>query len=147
MIPPTSYLFSFVNGLHLSIKHAVKHKTKGRVVNIASVSGLMGNPGQANYSAAKAGVIGLTMSNAKEFASRNIKVNAVCPGFIATEMTKKMGDDTLVCIPRVRDDVWGHFVVQNILLIFCFLLPFHRKRSRKKFLLVALEDRKKLPVS
>jgi 3-oxoacyl-[acyl-carrier protein] reductase len=65
-------------------------------VNIASVSGLIGNPGQANYAAAKAGVIGLTMSNAKEFASRKIKVNAVCPGFIATEMTKKMGDEALV---------------------------------------------------
>ena len=51
-------------------KHAVKNKTKGRVVNIASVSGLLGNAGQANYSAAKAGVIGLTMSNAREFASR-----------------------------------------------------------------------------
>jgi 3-oxoacyl-[acyl-carrier protein] reductase len=82
----------------LFVQHAVKHKTHGRVVNISSVSGLVGNAGQANYAAAKAGVIGLTMSNAKEFASRNIKVNAVCPGFIATEMTKKMGEETLVRI-------------------------------------------------
>jgi len=65
----------------------------GRIVNIASVSGLIGNPGQANYSASKAGVIGLTRTAARELASRNITVNAVAPGFIATEMTAKLGGD------------------------------------------------------
>jgi 3-oxoacyl-[acyl-carrier protein] reductase len=59
----------------------------GRIVNITSVSGIMGNAGQANYSAAKAGMIGLTKTLAKEFASRNITVNAVAPGFIKTDMT------------------------------------------------------------
>jgi 3-oxoacyl-[acyl-carrier protein] reductase len=68
---------------------------QGRIVNIASIAGLMGNPGQANYSASKAGVIGLTRTLARELASRNITVNAVAPGFIATEMTAALGQDTL----------------------------------------------------
>ncbi len=59
----------------------------GRIVNIASVSGLMGNPGQANYSASKAGLIGFTRTVARELASRNVTVNAVAPGFIETDMT------------------------------------------------------------
>ena len=67
----------------------------GRIINIASVSGMMGNPGQANYSASKAGVIGLTRTVARELASRNITVNAVAPGFIATEMAAKLGEEIL----------------------------------------------------
>jgi 3-oxoacyl-[acyl-carrier protein] reductase len=63
----------------------------GRIINISSVSGLMGNPGQANYSASKAGIIGLTQTVARELASRKVTVNAICPGFIATEMTDAMG--------------------------------------------------------
>lgn len=68
-------------------------KRWGRIVNISSVSGLMGNPGQANYSAAKAGLIGLTKTIAKELAARNITCNAVAPGFIETDMTEKMGSE------------------------------------------------------
>jgi 3-oxoacyl-[acyl-carrier protein] reductase len=68
---------------------------RGRIINIASVSGLMGNPGQANYSASKAGVIGLTRTVARELASRNVTVNAVAPGFIATEMTAALGEEIL----------------------------------------------------
>lgn len=64
----------------------------GKIVNISSVVGIIGNPGQANYVASKAGVIGLTKSNAKELASRNINVNAVAPGFIETDMTDKLND-------------------------------------------------------
>ena len=71
---------------------------RGRIINIASVSGLMGNPGQANYSASKAGVIGLTRTVAMELAGRNVTVNAVAPGFIQTEMTAKMGEDIVKAI-------------------------------------------------
>lgn len=64
----------------------------GRIINMASVSGLMGNPGQANYSASKAGMIGMTRTVAKELAGRKITVNAIAPGFIETEMTAALGD-------------------------------------------------------
>jgi 3-oxoacyl-[acyl-carrier protein] reductase len=67
----------------------------GRIINIASVSGMMGNPGQVNYSASKAGVIGLTRTVSKELASRSVTVNAVAPGFIATDMTAALGDELL----------------------------------------------------
>jgi len=66
----------------------------GRIVNISSVSGIIGNPGQANYSASKAGIIGLTKSVAKELASRGITCNAVAPGFVATDMTKGLAQDS-----------------------------------------------------
>ncbi|NBD32699.1 MAG: 3-oxoacyl-[acyl-carrier-protein] reductase [Cyanobacteria bacterium] len=76
---------------------------QGRIINIASVAGQMGNPGQANYSAAKAGVIGFTKTMAKELASRNITVNAVAPGFIATEMTSNLdAEGILSYIPLGR---------------------------------------------
>jgi len=68
-------------------------KRWGRIVNIASIIGLMGNAGQANYAASKAGVIGLTKSAAKELASRGITVNAVAPGYIQTAMTDKLDDE------------------------------------------------------
>ena len=74
----------------------------GRIINIASVSGLMGNPSQANYSASKAGVIGLTRTVARELAGRNITVNAVAPGFIATDMTAKLGEEIL---QKVREEI------------------------------------------
>jgi 3-oxoacyl-[acyl-carrier protein] reductase len=73
------------------LKHMVGQRY-GRIVNIASVVGVIGNAGQANYAASKAGVIGLTKSMAKELAGRNITVNAVAPGFIETDMTKKLND-------------------------------------------------------
>jgi len=65
----------------------------GRIVNIASIIGIIGNPGQANYSASKAGIIALTKTSAKELASRNINCNAVAPGFIQTDMTAKLPDE------------------------------------------------------
>ncbi|XAR48152.1 3-oxoacyl-[acyl-carrier-protein] reductase [Bertholletia excelsa] len=85
-----------LTGVYLCTQAAAKimmKKKKGRIINIASVVGLVGNVGQANYSAAKAGVIGLTKTVAKEYASRSISVNAVAPGFIASDMTAKLGGD------------------------------------------------------
>ncbi len=79
-------------------KAAVKHmlrKRYGRIINIASVAGQMGNPGQTNYSASKAGQIGFTKSLAREVASRNITVNAVAPGFVDTEILDAMSPETL----------------------------------------------------
>lgn len=74
---------------HAVIKHMMKAR-QGSIINMSSVVGLHGNPGQANYSASKAGLIGLTKTLAKEFGLRNIRVNAVCPGFIMTDMTKDL---------------------------------------------------------
>jgi 3-oxoacyl-[acyl-carrier protein] reductase len=86
-----------------AVSRAMLKARSGRIVNITSVVGLMGNPGQANYSAAKAGVIGLTRSTAAEFASRGITVNAVAPGFIATEMTRDLDTEKiLAAIPLGR---------------------------------------------
>lgn len=68
-------------------------KRQGRIINMASVVGIVGNPGQANYCASKAGVIGMTKSLAKELAGRNININAVAPGFIDTDMTKVLKDE------------------------------------------------------
>lgn len=80
--------------------HMIKHCTpgflkrrSGRILNISSISGLIGNAGQANYSASKAGLIGLTKSVAREFAPRGICCNAIAPGFIATEMTENIGPE------------------------------------------------------
>ncbi|MCI9664988.1 MAG: 3-oxoacyl-[acyl-carrier-protein] reductase [Lachnospiraceae bacterium] len=85
-----------LKGCFNTIRHLSRHFLKqrsGRIINISSVSGVMGNAGQANYCASKAGVIGLTKSVARELGSRGITVNAVAPGFIETEMTQNLPDN------------------------------------------------------
>jgi len=79
-------------------KYMMRQKSGGKIVNISSVIGLVGNIGQANYAASKAGIIGLTKSIAKELALRNINVNAIAPGFIETDMTKRLSE-------KVRKDL------------------------------------------
>ena len=92
-----------LKGVFLCTKNVSKFMMKqrsGNIINITSIVGLIGNPGQANYAASKAGVIGFTKTCAKEFASRGIKVNAIAPGFIETEMTENLKtDDLLKMIP------------------------------------------------
>jgi 3-oxoacyl-[acyl-carrier protein] reductase len=74
------------------VRHMMKER-RGRIVNLTSVVGVTGNPGQANYAAAKAGLIGFTKSLARELASRGINVNAVAPGFIDTDMTRALNEE------------------------------------------------------
>jgi len=85
-----------LKGVFLCTKAVTRQMMKqraGRIINIASIVGVSGNAGQANYVAAKAGVIGLTKTTAKELASRNINVNAIAPGFITTEMTEELPEE------------------------------------------------------
>ncbi len=86
-----------LRGAFLCSKYAMPHMIKqrsGRIVNISSVVGLSGNPGQANYAAAKAGLIGFTKAVAREVASRNVTVNAVAPGFVTTGMVEELSKET-----------------------------------------------------
>lgn len=76
-----------------AVTRQMMRQREGKIINIASIVGISGNPGQANYVAAKAGVIGLTKSTAQELASRNILVNAVAPGFISTDMTDELPEE------------------------------------------------------
>ncbi len=89
-----------------AVSRVMLKQRRGKIINIASIIGLIGNPGQANYSASKAGIIALTKATARELASRNINVNAVAPGFIQTQMTESLPEDIktkmLTQIPMAR---------------------------------------------
>ena len=113
-----------LKGVFNMTKAAIRPMMKarfGRIVNISSVVGRMGNVGQANYAASKAGVLGLTKTTAREFASRNITANAVCPGYIATDMTEKLPQEArdafLVNIPLKRAGKPAD--VANVVYFFC----------------------------
>ena len=82
-----------VFNLTKAVSRHMMSKRQGKIINMTSIVGIIGNAGQANYCASKAGVIGFTKATAKEFASRNININAVAPGFIETEMTQELSDE------------------------------------------------------
>jgi 3-oxoacyl-[acyl-carrier protein] reductase len=99
-----------LKGVFFCTRAALKFMMKqrwGRIINISSISGIAGNPGQVNYCAAKAGIIGITRTVSKEMASRNITVNAVAPGFIETEMTQKLPE-------KIREEFIKHIPVGYI---------------------------------
>jgi len=105
-----SVLATNLTGAFLAAQQVLQHMLRerwGRIINISSVVGEMGNPGQANYVASKAGLIGLTKALAQEMGSRNITVNAVAPGFIETDMTKKLSQE-------LRDNMVGHIALKRI---------------------------------
>jgi 3-oxoacyl-[acyl-carrier protein] reductase len=104
-----SVISTNLTGAFLAIQQVLQHMMKarwGRIINISSVVGESGNPGQANYVASKAGLIGLTKSLAQEMASRNITVNAVAPGFIETDMTAVLSQE-------VKDNIIGHIPLKR----------------------------------
>ena len=107
------------NGIKAVTRHMIKNKS-GKIISITSVIGQMGNAGQSNYAASKAGIIGLTKSMAKELGSRNITVNAVSPGYISTEMTEKLDEElkekTKASIPLERLGT-----PQDVANLVCFL--------------------------
>ncbi len=96
----SSVIDTNLKGVFNMIKHCCRNfmkKKYGKIINISSVSGLIGNPGQANYSASKAGIIGLTKTVAKELAGRNVCCNAIAPGFIKTDMTESFeGNEAVI---------------------------------------------------
>lgn len=112
-----------LKGAFLCTKAAARPMMKqrdGRIVNIASIVGVSGNPGQANYVAAKAGMIGLTKSTAKELAARNILVNAVAPGFITTDMTDVLSEEQRAAVlGQIPLDKLGE--PEDIANVVCFL--------------------------
>ena len=112
-----------LRGVYLCTKAALRPMTKargGRIINITSVVGLMGNAGQSNYAAAKAGIIGFTKSTAREMASRNITINAVAPGYVETELTGVLSDQIRAAI--LENIPLGRLgTPQDVANVVCFL--------------------------
>jgi 3-oxoacyl-[acyl-carrier protein] reductase len=112
-----------LRGVYLCTKAALRPMTKargGRIINITSVVGLMGNAGQSNYAAAKAGIIGFTKSAAREMASRNITINAVAPGYIETELTGVLSESMRAAI--LENIPLGRLgMPQDVANLVCFL--------------------------
>jgi 3-oxoacyl-[acyl-carrier protein] reductase len=105
-----SVISTNLTGSFLASQQVLQHMMRerwGRIINISSVVGQMGNPGQANYVASKAGLIGLTKALAQEMGSRNITVNAVAPGFIETDMTQKLSQE-------LKDNLVGHIALKRL---------------------------------
>jgi 3-oxoacyl-[acyl-carrier protein] reductase len=108
------------NCIQAAAKYMMKQRS-GAIVNISSVVGVYGNAGQANYSASKAGIIGLTKTAAKELGKRGIRVNAIAPGFIETEMTKRLSEETRAKVIE-RIPLGGFGSPDDVASLVCFLV-------------------------